>query len=153
MRKIEYLSGDASILDLIRSLWQELNDHHTKVSLHFSNAFATTTFEARKESLIANAIREGLLVDIAIDSETGREIGYCISCLRTERWGTIESLYVKPEFRNTGIGQTLMERALNWLETKKVVEKTIAVVYGNEQTFAFYARFGFHPRITTLKQK
>ena len=44
-----------------------------------------------------------------------KHIGYCISTINLELVGEIESLYLEKEYRNQGIGEELMNRALTYL--------------------------------------
>lgn len=153
MSEIEYIAGNASMLDRIEQLWEELNDHHVSISKHFSKDFSEFSFEVRKASLIKDSTDGDLQVLVARNKNLNKDIGYCISNVNSENKGEIESIYVKPNYRNTGIGRTLMEKAIEWLDSKNVVEKVVGVAYGNESTYSFYAEFGFFPRMTVLRQK
>jgi ribosomal protein S18 acetylase RimI-like enzyme len=51
-----------------------------------------------------------------------------------------------------GIGDSLMKKALSWMDQKGAMAKIVEVGTGNEQAFNFYARYGFLPRKTVLKQ-
>ncbi len=152
VQPIEYITGSVSLLDRVEKLWKELNDHHVSVSTHFSQAFSNFAFDARKASLTGNSKESDLLVEIAADTQLNTDIGYCISSVIRENKGEIESIYVKPGYRGCDIGHTLMTRAITWLDSKNVTEQEVAVAYGNEQVFEFYARFGFLPRVTVLKK-
>ena len=77
MKKFEFISGNQELLDRIQPLWEELNKHHETVSTHFAEAFAEFTFEVRKSTLIEKSITGHLLVDIALDTKSHLEIGYC----------------------------------------------------------------------------
>ncbi|HBQ26995.1 MAG TPA: hypothetical protein DD791_11425 [Syntrophomonas sp.] len=46
-----------------------------------------------------------------------------------------------------------MQMALAWMEQSGANVKTVAIAAGNEQAVSFYARYGFFPRQTLLKQK
>ena len=153
MNKVEYVSGSASLLNRIRDLWLELNDHHITVSAHFSDNLSKSSFDARKESLAKSSTEENLLVEIAIDAQSKTDIAYCITSIKSDNKGEIESIYVKPQYRRSGIGTSLMSRAIDWLDSKNVAQKTVGVVCGNEQAFDFYSQFGFYPRATILTQK
>ena len=92
-----------------------------------------------------------LRIDIA--RVHGEKIAYLISAVTETSEGEIESIYVDREFRGQAIGDELMRRALGWLDEQKVHNKVIDVAVCNEHVYAFYARFGFFPRVVTLKQK
>ncbi len=78
-------------------------------------------------------------------------MGYCISGINNERMGEIKSIFVSETYRRIGIGDVLMQKALDWLE-KRGVEKIVEVAAGNEKAWGFYAHYGFLPRKTMLKQ-
>lgn len=80
-------------------------------------------------------------------------IGYCISSIDQKHIGEIESIFVDEEFRHQGFGHHLMQKALAWMEKEQVKSKIVGVVYGNESAFPFYARYGFFPSATILRQK
>jgi len=149
--KINYISGHQELLDDLRSLWEDLNRHHESVSPYFKEEFATYTFEARVQKVNQKYTGDDLRVDIAINDT--HPVGYIISGIRDDGTGEIESIYVENGFRGQSVGAELMQRALAWLEGRQVHTKIIDVAVGNEQAEKFYARFGFYPRVTRLKQR
>jgi GNAT superfamily N-acetyltransferase len=80
-------------------------------------------------------------------------MGYCVAVINMESIGEIESIFVEKDFRNAGIGDALMTKALKWMETQHVESKIVAIAIGNERVHQFYTRYGFLPRVTILKQK
>ncbi len=96
-----------------------------------------------------------MFLELALDKNTKQSVGYCLSIIveSTETEGEIESLYILPGYRKMGIGDTFMQHALEWLDSKKVSEKRIVVASGNEEVFSFYGKYKFYPRFTTLVQK
>ena len=153
MTHIEIQSGGISLFDKIEPLWMKLNEIHTYASVHFAQTFEKFTFEDRKVSLMANAENGEILVEIAGDSQAQSNIGYCVTIVSSAKKGEIESIYVDPKYRSMGLGDKLMKRALKWLDKRNVSEKTTAVVFGHEKVYTFYAKYGFYPRITVLKQR
>jgi ribosomal protein S18 acetylase RimI-like enzyme len=109
------------------------------------------TFERRRQGLIDKA-GGGLLVDLARDAETNQPVGYCVTTISDERVGEIDSIYVEREYRRHRIADTLMKRALSWLDGHSVLRRVLTVAGGNEQVLEFYARYGFYPRSTVLEQ-
>jgi ribosomal protein S18 acetylase RimI-like enzyme len=79
-------------------------------------------------------------------------VGYCVSTLNLSKVGEIESIYVDENFRHLGIGDTLIRKALSWMDSKGAISKVVEVGAGNEQVFSFCERYGFFPRKTVLKQ-
>jgi predicted GNAT family N-acyltransferase len=52
-----------------------------------------------------------------------------------------------------GIGQELIKRSLNWMDTENVEDMKIVVATGNEELLPFYQLFGFFPRHMILENK
>ncbi len=148
---ITYLSGGLEQLEVIRPLWQGLNHHHQAISLHFRQEFATYTFDQRVASLQHSYADQAIHLDIACCGE--RPVAYIISAVSPAGVGEIESIYVEAEFRGQGIGDDLMKRGLAWLKAQDAEVVEVKVAVGNEGAFPFYARYGFYPRLVTLKRK
>ncbi len=154
MKKIIYITGSIDLLDFVDPLWMKLNEHHRERSPHFGDRFAKFTFQMRRKSLSNNQNDRELRVDLAKISDT--YIGYCMSSIiETDRGklGEIESLYVEPDYRKQGIGKRFMKMALDWMDENKVDRRQLGVAYGNEETFRFYEKFGFYPKVTILDYK
>ena len=149
--RIKILSGSSELLDRIAPLWEELNKHHMEKSIHFSEDFKMWQFESRKNDLISKA--KHLRADIIIDLRENNDIGYCISTINESNMGEIDSLFIKVPYRRHGLGKKLTEMALEWLNNKGVVEKTIYVASGNDEVIDFYKTFDFYPRNIHLVQK
>lgn len=148
---ITYLSGGFEHLETIRPLWQALNRHHQSISPYFEHEFARFTFEQR----VANLRQAYVDQDIRMDTAwlVARPVAYIITGVGRAGVGEIESIYVDAEFRGQGIGDNLMKRALDWLQAQNPVSIEVKVAVGNEDAYPFYARYGFYPRLVTLKQK
>ncbi|MCE7697491.1 MAG: GNAT family N-acetyltransferase [Methanobacterium paludis] len=46
-----------------------------------------------------------------------------------------------------------MQRALSWMNENELKTRRILVANGNEESIAFYKKYGFYPRATVLEQK
>lgn len=146
---IDYITGGMELLDAIGPLWEKLNAHHAERSLHFAADYAVRTYAERKAGLLQKA--GDLYVELARDTATGHDAGYCIS-LVTEDAGAVESIFIEADYRGQGIGDTLMRHALDWMGGHNVTMKRVVVATGNEQAFRFYERYGFQPRHIVLQQ-
>jgi ribosomal protein S18 acetylase RimI-like enzyme len=151
MKKIEYMVGAEELLDEIKPLWEKLNEQHAMDSTHFSAWFLKRGFAERKESLLED--KTALRVELAKMTNAGQSIGYCISTINQKQTGEIDSIYIEPDYRGHGIGDHFMRETLRWLEAHSVKAKILRVAEGNERVFAFYKRYGFYPRLSTLMQK
>ncbi|MFC2039160.1 GNAT family N-acetyltransferase [Chloroflexota bacterium] len=152
MPEIEYSVTDERDLDLIGGLWQKLHDYHVVRSEHFARKIDRITFDFRKGEMLDRAKQGRLRIDLAGDRDTGKIIGYCIGAIYGNNRGEIESIYIEEDYRRSGIGDTLMKKALDWMDENSVNEKIIEVGGGNEEVFDFYSRFGFYPGHTILGQ-
>jgi ribosomal protein S18 acetylase RimI-like enzyme len=146
---IHYITGGTELLDAIGPLWEKLNAQHAAQSPHFGEDYAARTYAWRKADLLK---KDGnLRVELAQDVDTGNAIGYCVS-LVTEDAGVIESIFIEADYRGQGIGDALMQHALDWMDEHDVPVKRLVVAVGNEQALGFYARHGFQPRHIVLQQ-
>ena len=152
-KEIEFLEKNQNDLDIIRPLWERLNAHHITVSKYFKDSRAATTFDMRKKQLLEKSYQGALRIDLARDAVTKEFIGYCVTSVNQEKQGEIESIYVEKDYRLSGIGDSLMTRALGWLENVTVKKTILGVAEGNEGVFAFYQRHNFYPRVTILLHK
>ena len=148
---ITYVSGTQENLDDIQVLWEGLNKHHESISSHFKDDFRTFTFAQRKAKLLKKHQNGEIRIEIAKDRN--QPIGYVISSISEELVGEIDSIFIQDEYQGQAIGVELMNRALSWLESRNAATVIVEVAVGNETAYEFYERYGFYPRITTLKRK
>jgi len=139
-------------IDVIRPLWEQLNQHHAALSSPFAADIASRAFETRALELQAKAISGKLRIEIAHTAPGTPPVAYCITSLSAERAGEIDSLFVNPDRRRNGIASTLMQRALEWLRDSGAVSQRVTVLHANDEALAFYRRFGFHVRNIELEQ-
>lgn len=132
---------------LIKGLWEKLNRLHGELSTHFKDHFATFTFDTRlaqfcekEHKAIFTVMKDGLCVAyvmVSIDHGTGE----------------IDSIFVDEQFRGKGLGASLMEKALSWLDDHACRTIRVSVAEGNEPAMGFYRNFGFFERFTVLQRK
>ncbi|MDF2520580.1 MAG: GCN5-related N-acetyltransferase [Clostridia bacterium] len=143
-KNIYLLEGGQELIQEIEELWQKLNIHHMEGTQHFKEKFKEFTFEYRKKKLIDKAAEGEIKVLLAIDRDTERKIGYCVSTFNPEGTGEIESIFIDKEYRRLHIGDMLMEASLKWLESKTPKEIILTVAGGNEGVLDFYKKYGFY---------
>lgn len=153
METILYLVGNEGLLDFVKPLWEELNQHHKLKSNNFKSHYTNMTFHQRKDKFYSLLGKCELRVELAKDSEKDEFIGYCISSFEENKVGEIESIFVMKEYRGKGIGETFMKNALDYMDKVNCIKRKIAVAEGNESALGFYSKFGFYPRLTILEQK
>lgn len=151
MDNFEFVTGSIELLDFVQPLWEKLNKHHAVNSNYFSNRFINLKFDVRKNKFV-NDYNLEVKVDLIRDIENDLHVGYCISTINKELVGEIDSIFVEKEYRKYGLGDRLMNRALDWLNYNQVKTKTIGVAEGNENVLEFYKRYGFYKRRVILEQ-
>jgi diamine N-acetyltransferase len=149
---ILFTSGGAELLDVIIPLWTKLRQHHSKISPHFGGEIAAITVADRKSRWLKYTTDGKLHVDIARLDGLESPVGYCVTVVDQQGEAEVDSLFVEEAHRRHGIGDALMRRALVWLDEQGVKSRFVEVAAGNEETFRFYARYGFFPRRTILRQ-
>lgn len=151
MNNFEFINGSRELLDLVQPLWEKLNKHHEINSNNFSDRFRNLKFEVRKNKFINDENLE-VKIDLIKEKDKAEYIGYCISTINKDLIGEIDSLFVEKEYRKYGLGDKLMNRALEWLDSNQVKTKIIGVAEGNENVLEFYKRYGFYKRRVILEQ-
>ena len=91
-------------------------------------------------------------MDIASDLDTGEIVGYCVSTVSANKQGEIDSIYIEPDYRRSGIGNNLMGRALHWMDDLSATRKVLVVGIGNEEVLEYYRKYNFYPRSVVLEQ-
>lgn len=147
---ITYNETDEKDLELISDMWKKLIRHLQSQSKYFPMDYQYLSFEKRKEQFEKIAESGKLRLDIVKDSEN--YLGYSVSSIVGEK-GSVESLYVDKRCRKEGIGNKLMERALDWMKLNEVSDLEILVSYGNENALKFYEKYEFYPKHLILKKK
>jgi len=149
---IEYTETNADSVDLTNNLWRKLIEHHAAKSRYFSAQIAKRTSEQRNKELLTRFEKGNIRIDLARDTDTHELVGYCISTISADSEGEVQSIFVEEDYRNSGIGDAMMKRALRWMDEHPATRKVIAVAFGNEDVFPFYRRYKFLPRATILAQ-
>lgn len=75
---------------------------------------------------------------VAKDGE--KIVGFSIARVGDKR-NILQALHVLADYQGKGIGGKLMQKALDWLGSKKDIELSVAVY--NEKAISFYEKFGF----------
>jgi Acetyltransferases len=149
MINIVFVEGNEELLEAVKPLWEELNQHHYAKSSHFKKRYENMSFDLRKKKLLGKIENGQMKIIMAKDDE--EFIGYCISTVAVQV-GEIESIYIKPAYRGSKIGDNFMKKSLEWIESFKPGSIQIGVAAGNESAFGFYSKYGFFPRLTTLER-
>lgn len=151
MQIVEFKKLKIQNLTAIRQLWEDLNRVHLQDSVHFKEHYETFSFDKRSESW--RKLPEKNFYLLIAEAEDSGTIAYCVSTIAADRKGEIDSLFVSPEYRQRGIGETLVKASMEWLRVNECKPIQLAVSYGHESVLGFYQRLGFYPRLTVLELK
>lgn len=147
---ITYHETDEKDLEIIADMWKKLVEHLQLQSKYFSSDYQSLIFEERKQQLIK--ITETGMLRLDIVKDDNKYLAYSVSSIMDGK-GSVDSLYVDKHYRNEGIGNKLMKRALNWMEINDVSDFEILVSYGNQDAINFYEKYDFYPKYLILKKK
>lgn len=153
MGQIDFFELDIKNVHLIKPLWEKLNQFHGEKTKYFYDLYVSYTFENRIKPILEIAKEGSVKVDLVKDAGNGVDIGYCISTISKNDVGEIHSIFIEEWYRGKGFGETLMERALSWLDDMNAKDIKIGVVFGNEEVLSLYAKFGFYPKSYILHRR
>jgi diamine N-acetyltransferase len=148
--EMKYEMIEMKDIQLIQPLWDKLRIIHRDESPFFRDYYDKQTFEIRTRNYL-RLKPEDIRIEI-VRIETGAIIGYCVSSIKEDHTGEIDSIYIEKDYRKNGIGEKFMKNSLEWFKRRKCKKVQLAVSFGHESVFAFYRKFGFYPRITYLEQ-
>lgn len=153
MDAITIIRGDANELDLVKALWEKLIALHQEAAPYFKERFQDMNWDKRKKNLLDKSGK--LLFEYVIDTAKRTVVGYCISTVDKENGtiGELDSIFLDKEYRRQGIGQKLMENALEWLRDENTEIQKLTVGIGNDSVIDFYKQFDFFPLQVILQRK
>lgn len=81
MMSIVIVEKGINDIELIKPLWEQLNELHYQKSVNFKKRFETYSFEKRMAGIIKKAERGIIKLDILFDDEKNKYAGYCLSSI------------------------------------------------------------------------
>lgn len=141
---------DATKRDLreVGALWQELAEHHSRLSDHFALAWDSRIRWSRYLSAKFGEISTKLVVA----EEDGKLVGFMLCFLSPnapiyaeKKIGVISDVYVLPERRNRGVTKLMFDHAVKWFRKNKVRSIQLSVAAANPDAIAVWRRMGFEP--------
>lgn len=138
------------------TLAREQRAHGSHLSAEANRAHIT---ENIARAIAADGIRVARADDgDDIDASTDEILGFVMLSSGTEVFatdvtrGTIENLYVRPPYRNRGVGSDLLAAATTALESRGVDTITLDVLAANEAARRFYRRHGYEPHRVRMER-
>lgn len=99
----------------------------------------------------------GLLL---VAEKDGKLIGYCLSFIKKNApvfdvayLGYISDLYVKKEYRGTGIASAFTTEAKKWFKKKKMRYASLTVWTNNDRAQKIYKKWGYEPYNIVMKKR
>lgn len=155
MENIQIRSARFEDLEQLNSLMFELHDfHHQSCPTEIK-----TAEEIEEEKSIARYLDDPeCMVFVAVQPQTNQVIGFVtghfcelISVIsKPIQMGSVDELYVKPDFRNQSIANRLMTRMETTFEEYGVEKVFIEVWHFNSNAVQFYEKIGFTHQIHWL---
>ena len=94
---------------------------------------------------------------VLVAADDGKVIGFSIiyisnhpPVLKTERYGHIDSLAVRSEYRRKGVGTAILDKIHEWFESKGIDRIQLEVLPQNQIGYSFWREKGFRDFIYTL---
>jgi diamine N-acetyltransferase len=129
---------------IIKPLWNQLNQIHSEKSEYFCRVFEQTSFEIRITQF-KKVTNKNFRLEVIFDNDL--LIGYSISTIeRKAKIGSIESIYIKDDYRRLGLGMKLVNTSKQWQLEQGCSKLSLAILVGNEEVLQFYIKAGYYPR-------
>jgi ribosomal protein S18 acetylase RimI-like enzyme len=130
----------------IVGLWQEFIDYHGDIEpVYARTEDAAAKFEEYLRKLMAS---EDSQVLMALDR--GEAVAYSIAqvCKRPPmilqtQFGFISDLGVGSDYRRTGVGQKMLNKILEWFESRRIRRIELQVLSHNQAAVSFWTKHGF----------
>jgi ribosomal protein S18 acetylase RimI-like enzyme len=151
---------DTDVAETVTNLWVELAEEQRCVGSHLR---AVENRDTIGDNVRRAIVADGLYVAVAtadddFDAEPDTVLGFVMFnagkelLATTATRGTIENLYVRPEYRDRGIGAELMTTAEEKLAARGVDAVKLEVLAENEAARRFYRRHGYDPHRVQLEK-
>lgn len=147
---MEILNPSLSVAEELVEMWLSLADGQRRFESHLLVA----ENRARIREAICNHIATGRLL-LAREDEIRGFVMFTVEVGGYEqdlRRGIVENLYVDPEYRDEGVGATLLGQAEEQLAEQGVDVVALEVMVDNEAGRRFYRRHGYEPHRLELEK-
>ena len=131
---------DLDEIDLINGLWNENAEHHRLTSEYFKSNSSKVLFQDRVEDW-----KKCKEIKITIIENENIGIGYCISSINN-KYGNIESIFIKENMRKKGIGKKVILEHIKWMKSNECKRINVATSYGNKDAIEFYKKLNILPK-------
>jgi len=150
---VEIIPASTDHIPAIVDLWQEFMDYHRDMDSRFpmrSDAPARQETHLRDsllsdDSLLLTAISDGQVVGYSL-----AEIQKYPPLFTRERCGYISDMFVRPDFRRKGTGESMLEKMYSWFDRQNLDRIELSVAVQNTIGYSFWKKHGFTDYIHRL---
>lgn len=137
--------------EILRDMIGFLAKYHNEIAENKEITYPTGSIDDTIQTLSDNIADGKSIIKACFDNNA--PIAFCcIGIHREEKHGELKYLFVHESYRNLGLGDTLMQWAMEEFKKAKIDLVDIRVVLGNP-AITFYEKYGFQPRIAVLSKK
>lgn len=136
--------------EAIAGLWIELIRLHRAQDARFTLADDAERVYARHAQEMIRS-RDGCVL-VAQEKETGQIIGFVMGDIQNRpaysqagRYGFLSDIFVRPEYRQRGIGTALFAEIRRWLVSRKADAIQLFAAEANPAALAFWESLGMKP--------
>ncbi len=152
--RVQVRRAKAADLALLTRLWRELVGFHE--SLGGQDFRLAPGAEAGWRKYLRGHL--GKPDKLCLVAETdGQAVGFLVGSIERRsgvfmerEYGHISDVYVQEPFRRRGVGKTLVDEALRWLEAKRVGRVRLQTDARNTLGFEFWKKLGFQTTVFTM---
>ena len=148
--RIEIREARIDDLGEIVELWQQMIDHHTRLSPHFT---LSEDGRDRYSKYLARKFSEKS-TKLLVASQGGKLVGFMLCLLspnvpvfRERTIGVVSDVYVEPSLRKKGVTKEMLKVALRWFHKNKVSTVQLSVAAANLEARAAWGQMGFKPHM------
>jgi len=148
-------SADVGDADIVADLWVELASQQQAFGTHLR---PDANSDQIREDVLRRIITENVLVARGDVDGYGGIAGFVSFGLETRgydqdvRRGIVYNIYVRPEWRNEGLGRELLAAAEDRLARAGAEAVALEVMAGNRDARRFYERNGYDPHRVELEK-
>ncbi len=153
---MEIVLAEDSHIPRIVEVWEEFARFHEDMDPRYPMVDnARFGYEEHLKNLMAEA---DTLVLVALDN--GKVVGLSIAQVRKSspafkrgRFGFIDEMAVKAEYRRRGVGTQILEKILDWFKSRNIDMIELDVAAANQVGYPFWKKHGFRAYLHRLYMK
>lgn len=148
--RIEVREARSEDLPGVVDLWEQMIEHHTKLSHHFT---LSRDGVRRYSKYLASKFSEKS-TKLVVATQDSRLVGFMLCLLspnapvfKEKTLGVVSDVYVVPELRKRGVAREMLKVALRWFKKNRVTTVQLSVAAANLEARAAWGQLGFKPHM------